>query len=507
MTEVVVIGGGHNGLVAAAMLARGGRNVLLLEARDRWGGRCAPCEFHPGYHVPGLLHDTSTFDPRVARELRLEEQGARFCAPGKLGITDGSRHLVLTGHGNGLVQTLDAAEADAWRAWSSAVQLFQPVIRQLLNSPAPPLNPRGGGELWQLGLQGLAMRRLGRQDMLELLRILPMSVADWLEEFSLSPLLAEGLAFEAVRGGFFGPRAAGTAANLLFHHCSAGQAIAGAASALVDALVSCCRRNGAELRTDARVQRIELRNGRVAAVALDSGEKISTHAVLSCGHPQSTFLDWIDPAELTLGLEREIRCIRTRGTAAQVHLALSEQLALPAPFQDVEVIRWGRGGLEGLEQVFDGPKYGQMSAELHLEIWLPSRAIADLAPPGEEVLSIWVQSVPYRPQPDWNEQCREDVQRLVMEKLTELDPEVHGKLRAARVLTPWDLEQQWGLVGGQIFHVERTLDQSLMLRPRAALSRYATPIAGLYLGGSGCHPGGGISGMPGYLAARTILDS
>ncbi len=466
MSDVVVIGGGHNGLVAAAVLARAGREVTLLEARDVLGGRCAPVPICPGFEAPGLLEDTSTFRAEIDGVTAIEYRTGRKTI-------------------------FDSADP--------VVERFRPAIRQLLDEPPPPLAPRGG-DLWQLGKLGLALRRLGRRDMLELLRVLPMSVADWLGEHVDDPLEAEKLAYPAVMGGFFGPRAAGTAAALLFHECVKDRPVEGGAPALVRALEGACREAGVQLRAGTAVQGIRVRRGRVAEVVLQGGETLATGTVLACCHPRTVVLDLLHPADLPVRLEDQARCIRTRGTAAKVHLALRSPLEPSErwPAEDQRLL-WGGDGLEGLERTFDAAKYGEISRPLLLD--LSRHRCSD-----GEVVSIWAHCVPYRADEQWNRQARGAVEQEVRQRLRTLDPAVEEKVEAVQVLTPRDLEREFGLVGGQIFHVERTLDQSLMLRPCALLARYRTPIDGLYLGGAGCHPGGEISGMPGWLGANTMMS-
>lgn len=509
MKEVVVIGGGHNGLVAASLLAQAGLDVLLLEAREVLGGRCAPIQFHPGFAAPGLLDDTSTFRPRVCRELGLEEDGLKWRDDvGTLVATDGRRRLVLPGGDQEGLELEDYPDdLSAFQDWRQQWKSFREVIRGLLDGPPPPLSPQLGADLWQLGKHLLALRRLGKNEMLELLRILPMSVGDWLGEHFQSPLLKEALAFTAVMGGFFGPRAAGTAANLLGHVCCSGRSVAGGPAALVEALASSCRRSGVELRTGAQVKRIGIASGRVREVEITSGEVFSCSTILAACHPRTVFLELIRPSDLTLRLEDQIRSIRTRGTAARANLALSSPLKLPAGYPEtIDGIRWGAGGPDALEQIFDAAKYHQISQELHLDLSLPSRSTPGLAPDGGEVLGAWLHTVPFRPDPDWNRKARARLTDSLIQKLEQLDPDIRHKIQAVQILTPCDLEREFGLTGGQIFHAERTLDQALMLRPAPALAGYATPICGLFVGGAACHPGGEISGMPGYLAARTILD-
>ncbi len=506
MKDVVVIGGGHNGLVAASTLAQAGRDVLLLEQRRAFGGFCASFEFYPGYQAAGLLHDTRSFRSSLVRGLGLAEDGLQLeDSPGLLAATDGDSVVLVTeasspGQENG-------ADPSGYPAWNQAINRFRPVVRQLLDAPPLPLLPQDGGDLWRLGKQGLALRRLGKPEMLELLRVLPMSAWDWLSEYHSNGLQAEALAFSAVQGGFFGPRAAGTAANLLLHACSTEKAVKGGPPALIRALVSNCRRSGVELRSGATVERIRLDRGRVAGVVLQSGEDVSAGNVLATCHPHTTFQTLLRPAELSMKLEAEVRSIRTRGTAALAHLALNRPLRLPPAYDArIDRVRWGSGSLEGLERVFDAAKYDEASSDPHLELTRLSRSIPGLAPDGGEAISVWLHCVPCRPDPEWNKLTRASLAETTLEKLTRLDPEIRRKTEAVHVLTPWDLETEFGLVGGQMFHVERTLDQSLMLRPCGSLAHYSTPIPGLYLGGSASHPGGGITGMPGYLAARCIIS-
>lgn len=489
--DVIVIGAGHNGLVAAAQVAKAGRKVLVLEKRDRPGGLCAREEFHPGYRIPGVLHDESMVRAGVVDTLGLEKHGLGFKAePPPVHLPGG---VVLTRENpRGLSQKDAVAYAD-WRAFFGRVRSF---LAEILNSAPPPLVAKGTSDLFTLGKRGLALRRLGKKDMLEVLRVAPMCVADFLNESFESSALVEALAAPAVQHTFMGPWSAGSAANLLIRECVTEKPLSGGPAALVDALMAAAKERNVEVRTEAAVKRIRLERGKVTGVELENGDAIDAPIVASAADPKTTFLDLIHPRDLELQLEFKLKNFRTRGTAAKMHLALNAPLEMNG--EAAEVIRIGGGHVDELERAFDAIKYGEASKTPHLEVTVPSMSIPMLAPEGHHVASIVASYTPYGGD-------REAFGEAILAQLEKHIPDVRERIVASEVLLPEDLEQRYGINGGHLHHGEHTLDQLLFMRPNTAMSRYATPIAGLFLAGSGSHPGGGVTGAPGALAAQAII--
>jgi phytoene dehydrogenase-like protein len=354
--------------------------------------------------------------------------------------------------------------------------------------------------------RGLGLWRLGRHDTLELLRIAPMCVADWLNEQLETPLLVEGLAAPAVLATFAGPWSAGTNTNLLLAEAGAGRHVVGGPAGLIDALERAARAAGAEIRTGAEVARIRMEGGRAVGVTLASGEAIDAGIVLATCDPKRAFLDLVAPGTLPIRIEEEYRRIRMRGTAAKLHLALSGPLELAErPGGAFEAIRIGGGHVDRLERAFDAVKYREVAADPHLEIRVPTVADPSLAPAGHHVVSVLAGWVAHDVEGGWTEARRMALVETVLAKLERHAPGVRSRIVAHELMTPADLERRYAITGGQLHHGEPALDQMLVMRPAPSAARYATSVPGLFLGGSGSHAGGGVSCTAGWLAAQAAL--
>ena len=509
--DAIVLGAGQNGLAAAARLGAAGLAVIVLERRHVIGGLCAPVEVHPGYRLPGILHDEGRVEPSVVSRLGLERHG--------LELRNAPRTLIAEADGPGIAVSRDVAatgeelasrsprDAEAYGAYRELLATIRPLVERVMTSPPPPLSPSTVGELWEVARQGIGAFRLGRRATLELMRVAPMCVADCLNERFETPLLVEGLAAPAVVGTWSGPWSAGTATNLLLAEATAGRYVTGGPAAFVAALERAARSAGAEIRTGAEVTRIRLAGGRAAGVTLASGEELEASLVVSSIDPKSTFLRLVAPATLPIAVEREIRNVRSRGTAAQIHLALSGPLELAArPGETFESIRVGGGHVDELERAFDAVKYRRVSTRPHLEMRVPSVADPKLAPPDHHVASVRVSYAPHDLEGGWTPERREELLDSVLRILERHVTDLPERIVAHEVLTPPDLELCYGVTGGQLQHVEPSLDQLLVLRPTASAARYATPVPGLFLGGSGSHGGGGMTCTAGLLAADAALS-
>lgn len=499
---VVVVGAGPNGLVAATKLARAGRRVTLVERREVVGGLAAFEEIHPGYRVPGPLHDSWCFSPVVAKELGLGT-----------GFADGDSPLLALGGDREPILLSGRPEADlgerdggSWRGWRSFLDRVGPLLRDVLHRPPPGLAPAGLGELLDLAGRGLALRRLGRDDMTELTRVGTMCVADWLNERFENPLLVEALAAPAVLSTFTGPWSAGTAANLLFHETLRSRPFVGGTATLLDALKSAAESAGVELRTGSRVREIPVSDGRVSGAVLESGDRIDARVVVATCDPRQAILDLLDPRVLAAETERQLRVLRARGTTAQVRLALDGPLEFEGFDGEVpERIHLGGGHVDELERAFDAAKYRRWAEKPHLDIRWPTLSNPGLAPDGGHVVSILASAAPIEIDGGWTDAERSRLEAAVLDRLTEHAPTVRDRIVAVETLSPADVEERYGTTGGHLHHGEHALDQLLMLRPGPCASGYATPIGGLFLGGSGTHPGGGLTGIPGLLAAGAVL--
>jgi phytoene dehydrogenase-like protein len=519
--DAIVIGAGHNGLVAAAYLARGGMRTLVVERRAEVGGAALTGDLAPGFRAPTLAHTVGRLRPSVFRDLHLERHGVRLMAP-KV------RAFLPLPEGGGVTLWADsartgeefrggrAADAGGWRELDRLIGRLARVLGELAAITPPDAKAIGFGD----ALSGLRLLRsyrgLGRKDGAAFLRVLPMPVADFVAEHVDNDRLQAAVAFRGTMYSSLGPMAAGTTTNLLTDSIGGGGAAGqtvyaqGGPGALAEALAGAARAFGAEVRTGSDVARIVTRDGRVEGVTLESGDEISARAVVSAIDPKRALLDLVDPVELGPHLRWRMSNYRSTGSVAKVNLALA---ALPV-FRGVGDDAGGRERLAGrivmaesvdaLERAADECRQGRLPASPPIEATLPTLLDPDLAPDGRHVLSVIVQSVPYRlAEADW-EACRDVLGDLVLRRLEEVAPGISGLVEARQVIAPPDLESEYGLSGGHPLHGEAALDQWLAWRPILELGRYRTPIAGLYLAGSGSHPGGGITGGPGANAAREI---
>jgi phytoene dehydrogenase-like protein len=505
--DVIVIGAGHNGLVCATLLAKAGRKVLILEARESLGGLCAGEEFQPGFRHVGLLNDTSGLRPWVVEALGLkqfglgfEEKWPRIFSPDP----EGEGLCVTIGEeGDG---GLESPLSESWRRFFDFVNLVRPVVEPLVNQPPVDLAQVGLPEAFRLFRHGLAVRRLGRRDMMELVRIPPMCAADWLREWFPRDHVCAILALPAMRGAWMGPWSPGSAANLLLYLVTLQRPVAGGPAELIRVLARAAGGAGVEVRTLARVTGCTCEGAKVTGVKLEDGETLSASCVVATCDPHQVFMRLLPRREIGSRLETRIAHYRRRGTTARVNLALHGEIEWSSPRgAKAHYVRTG-ASLAAMERAFDAVKYRRFSERPVLDIHLPTRARPELAPPGGHVMSIQVHFAPYELDGGWTESAREELYQTVQAELARHAPRIRDLVAGYEVLTPADIEARYGTTGGHLHHGEHALDQ-LLVRPIPEAFCYATPFAGLYLGGSGSHPGGGVTGAPGALAARTLLES
>ncbi len=506
--DAIIIGAGHNGLTTAALLARRGRRVLVLEQRDAIGGLASSDEFHPGYRGAGVHHDTTGIRRAVVQALGLERHGLRLRArrPEVLALGHEGRALLLDGNDERTARAIAQhvpADGERYLRYRAFIDRVRGVLERFLDEP--PIDPTG---LERRGLRdamrgALRLRLLGKRDMLELLRLPAMCVADWLDEWFESDLLKASLALPALAGSFTGPRSPGSNLNLLLWEAG-GSGVIGGGPALVAALEAAARDAGAEIRSGARAEAIVLDGSGACGVRLRGGETIPAGLVAASCDPKRTLLELLPPFSITQRLEHRIRKLRTRGTTAHMLLALSAPPRFAGlPERDVGFARTGND-LLSIERSFDAVKYRRVSDEPVLDIHVPTVDAPQLAPAGHAVVSVLVHCVPYDRDPPWDRGARERLSDSVLSILERHAPGVSSTLVASAISTPRELETRYGVSGGHTHHGEHALDQRL-LRPAPGCIRYGTPVAGLFLCGSGSHPGGGLTCAPGALAAAAIL--
>ncbi len=505
--QTIVIGGGHNGLIAATKLAKSGRKVVLLEGRDQLGGLAGACEFHPGYRTGGYLFDTGGLRDEVVRELELERHGlVRRPGTHEVFVPDSQQGLWLSRELEATVaevERLCPGDGTRYRDFQAFLTRVAPIVRNLLVDLPGRVQDLGSTDLWELAKKGMGLRRLGKHDMLELLRIALMCSADWLNEYFRGDLVKAALAFPAHLASFTGPWSPGTTINLLLARCDSGKGVVGGPAALIAALTRAAQAAGVEIRTSAKVARIELAQNRVSGIALANGERLETANVFAACHPTHVFFDLIDPNLLPFALEESIRQYRTRGTTAIVNLALRAPLRLRCrPEANPARVRIV-ANLDQMERAFDPVKYKQMSSEPLLEIYRPTVEDASCAPKGGDVLSILVHFAPYDLEGGWNEAARQQLLRATLAQLSPHAPELADQIVASQVLTPLDLEREYGLSGGHLLQGEQAIDQ-MLVRPALVCTDYTTPIEGLLLCGGGTRPGGTIDGLAGLRAPARL---
>lgn len=515
--DVIVIGGGHNGLVCAAMLAKSGRKVLLLEAASQLGGAARTEEFAPGFRVSSIAHILNRLHPEVVRELALERHGLNLAPSNQiptasLSAKDGP--LTLTGaYGEGLIGA-SSSEQEAWKELRAQLFRYAGILKPFLSRRPPDLHGRMSvSETVALGQTALSLKRLGKEDMRDFLRVILMNVADLLDEQLTDDRLKGLLAFDAVLGSHLGPRS--PTSLLGFYYRLAGE-IGGRPGAqlvpkggmgeIVAAIAVSTAKAGVKIRTEAVVGKIRVENGRANGVVLENAEEISGDIIVSAADPSTTFLDMVGPRQLDTGFVRKVKNIRNQGDAAKLHLALDR----PPEFLGVDAAG-SRGRIviapstDHVERAFNPSKYGEFSPEPVLEITLPSLADPSLAPDGACVLSAIVQYAPYELREGW-EAGKPKFLNAIVSLLERYAPGIGKTVRHAELLTPADIEARYRMPGGHWHHGELQADQMLMSRPVFGAEGYSTPIDGLYLCGAGSHPGGGISGAPGFNAARRIME-
>lgn len=510
--DCIVIGGGHNGLVCAAYLARSGRSVLVLEAATQVGGAAVTREFAPGFRVSACAHLLHLMPGSIIRDLGLDQRGLQLAA-GHMpttAIAPQAAPLPIDPDDPNVLARLSAADAAALPAYRARLRRLAEALHPVLDS-APP---RLGTDSWQDRLAllriGWRIRRLGRPDMRELLRIGGMCVQDLLDEHFETPLLKGALAFDAVLGTSAGPRSPGSVFPLLYRMAAEvqGGTLAqpiGGLGALSDALARAALAHGAAIRTGSAVQRILVREDRAAGVVLQSGEQIGADNVISNADPKTTFLQLLGGEHLDTGFVRRIAHLRARGVTAKLHLALSaapEFTGLPASALSGRLLL--APSLDYVERAFNHAKYREFSAAPIIEITLPTVRDASLAPAGSHVLSAVVQYAPYELAEGWP-QARARFAELVIDTLERCAPGLAASVLAAELLTPPDIERQFRISGGHWHHAELALDQFFVVRPVPGAAQYRTPLDGLYLCGAGSHPGGGVMGIAGRNAARALL--
>jgi phytoene dehydrogenase-like protein len=522
--DVVIVGGGHNGLVAAFYHAKAGFKPLVVERRPQVGGGAVTEEFHPGFRCSALAHNTGPLRADVVIDMQLDKHGLKLTTPDVSTVSllpDGGALVLYSDAKKAAEEIAQWSQKDArsYGEFGAVLGKIGKVIGEALLLTPPNIDSPNSGDLWGMLKTGRSLRNLGKKDLYRVLRWGPMAAADLVAEFFDSEPLRATIAARGIFGTSLGPWSAGSALVLLLraacdpspHPSPAGsvQFAAGGAGAITGAMAAAATQAGAEIRTGADVAEIRVQDGIAVGVVLASGEQISARAVVSNADPKRTLMRLVDPSHLAPDFVQKIKNYRSMGTVAKINLALS---ALPG---FTALTAKGNGSLlqgriqispeiDYLERAFDESKYGNFSRRPYLEITIPSLSDPSLAPAGQHVMSIYMQYAPYTlKNSDWERQ-RKALGETVVKTVAQYAPTLPQTILSHQIITPKDLEQTYGLTGGHIFHGELALDQFFTMRPLLDWARYRTPIERLYLCGSGTHPGTGLTGGSGANAAREI---
>lgn len=520
--DAIIIGAGHNGLTTAAYLAKAGLRTLVVERRGSVGGAASTEDIFPGFRVDTGGRDAGLFLPQIVADLSLENYGLRWIEPPALVFApqpDGKALTLWRDPQRTVDEIARFSQKDAQRYpdFLRLVSRFSSILGEMMALTPPTLPELRSGELLPWLGTALRVKRLGDHDMMEFMRSLPMPVEDFLDEWFESGALKAAIGAGAVTGSFLGPKSSGTVFTLLYQDAHAGKTafrssrfVQGGTGCLSEALAEAARQRGAKIRMDADVRCILIEEGRAIGIELASGEQIRARCVVSSADPVHTFFGLVGAPQLEVRTVREVKNIRLRASLSRVNLAVSHLPAFAGATEGGSPERLGGHilicpSLEYLERAYDQAKYGNFTSLPMLDLTIPTVNDPGLAPGGAHLLCINFYTTPYSlSEGDWDSN-RERLQDITVQTLEGYAPGLRDSLLHSQVLTPLDLERQFGLTGGDIYHGQMGLDQVLMTRPIPGSARYRTPVEGLYLCGAGSHPGGGVTGAPGYNAAREIL--
>ena len=510
--DVVVVGGGHNGLICANYLAKSGRKVLVLEANESLGGAATTRKFADNYAVSGCAHWLFQLNPRVASDLGLAKHGLKLAARNlnTIALAENGNHLTIKGDG---VEggELSGKDQRAYQSFNRQMLKFSKLLANAFERRAPKLLDSNWTDRMTLAKLGLGMKMLGKEDMRDLLRLALINIYDVMEENFDNELLKAAISVDGVLGSHMGPRSPNTVFGYLYRRLGdiygfKGPAVVeGGMGALGTALATSAMARGVDIQTKSRVGKINLVLDKVTGVTLTSGEDFHAKIVVSNADPKSTLEKLVGFKNLETGIVRRVSNIRMRGSAAKLHLALN---GMPN-FGGLTDSQKGQRlliapSMNYIEQAFNSAKYGEYSTKPVLDISIPSVHDKSLAPEGAHVLSAIIQFAPHDLRSGW-ENAREPFKNLVIDNINKYAPGIKEQIIKSELLTPEDLEGEFNMSGGHWHHGEISLDQIMMMRPFPGASQYATSVNGLFLCGAGAHPGGGVMGLAGKNAAKEII--
>jgi phytoene dehydrogenase-like protein len=518
--DAIVIGGGHNGLTHAAYLARAGKKVLVLERRHVLGGAAVTEEVFPGFKFSVCSYVVSLLRPEIIRDLDLPRHGLEILP------LDGTFTPLLSGdylwrvndHGktHREIARHSRLDAEAYDEFGKAMQPMCHFVKPIMNMVPPDPTGFNPKDLSKLLFLARRFQKLASDDRYNLVQLMTMSAADFLDQWFETDVLKATMSASGIIGTFLGVRSPGTAYVLLHHYMGeidgafrAWGFARGGTGGISNAIAEAAIEAGVEIRKEVAVAKIIVKNGRAIGVALTNGDEIHGSVISSSVDPRHTFIEFIDNGNLPAEFLDEVRRYKFRGSSGKVNLALDalpDFKCMPGPGAHLRGAISISPAVDYMEKAYDDAKYGMFSRRPYIDMVIPSLTDPSVAPPGEHVMSCFVQYAPYKLRPGLNwDQLRDDFGKTVIDTVSEYAPNLKNIILHKQVLTPLDLERDFGLTEGNIFQGELSLEQLFFLRPVSGFARFRTPIKNLYMCGSATHPGGGIMGAPGRLSALEVL--
>jgi phytoene dehydrogenase-like protein len=504
--DALVIGGGVNGLTTAAYLARAGKKVLVAERRATLGGLCATEEFHPGFRANSCVDDAGWVPPALLKELGIAPPV--FASRSMTIPIDGAPPIAITPDVQATASTIrphSARDAARWPEFCALVARLSGFMEALYSMRAPAVESNAPADLLSLLSVGRRLRGLGKRGMIDVIRTIPMPIADLLDEWFEHEALKGALSTLGVMNVQHGPQSGGTALVFLHNHVglplgSIGgrRVMRGGVGTLVDALAGELARSGGDIRLSAEVSRVRVQDDRVVGIALASGDEIDVSTVVSSVDPRRTF-SLLDAGDLDPEFLRAVDCVRMRGPQVRMHLALDAMRNIVPDALSIAP------SMSYVERAYDAAKHGRIAERPWLRVSIPSLDDASLAPAGKHVMTVHAQYAPYQLRDGWSTENRDTMGQNIVRMVAEHVPGLRAAMLHSEILAPPDIEARYGATEGSLLHGELTLDQFLFARPVSESSRYAAPVEGLWLCGSGTHPGAGTAGASGWLAAKEIL--